>query len=211
MILVACGLKREARLLSRKGITAVAGGGDAGRLEAMLDEAAPRARIIVSAGIAGALSPDLRVGTVVIGDAVIGHQATDARLCAQLAGALPGAIVGSVLGGHRIWARAEDKATMFRGTRAVAADMESLFAARVAARHGLPLAIVRAISDAADEDLPPAALVGMAPGGGMALGAVLGSLARAPAQLPALIRTGRHAETAFRALPRIADALARLG
>ena len=46
--------------------------------------------------------------------------------------------------------------------------------------------------------LPPAALVGMKPDGGMDLPAVLRSLLANPGQLPALIRTGLEAERGFR-------------
>ena len=88
--------------------------------------------------------------------------------------------------------------------------MESHVAARVAARHALPFMAIRAISDTASETLPPAALVGMNPDGSMALGSVLRSLARHPAQLPALIRTGRSAEAAFGVLGRVAAAIASL-
>jgi len=62
---------------------------------------------------------------------------------------------------------------------------------------------VRVISDRADHALPPAALAGMRRDGGIALGAVLASLARSPSQLPALIRTGRDAQRALRALGRL--------
>ena len=48
--------------------------------------------------------------------------------------------------------------------------------------------------------LPPAVLSGMKPDGGMDLAGVLASLARDPRQLPSLIRTGREAERAFKAL-----------
>jgi hypothetical protein len=89
--------------------------------------------------------------------------------------------------------------------------MESHIAARVAARHGLPFAALRVISDAADTTLPPAALAGMRPDGGIAIGAVLASLVQNPAQLPALIRTARDAEKAFRTLGRVHDALRGLG
>lgn len=209
-ILIACGLKREVTLLGGPGVVAIPGGGDAARLEASLDAAAARARAIISAGIAGALAPHLRVGDVVIGEHIVGHGATDPLLTARLATALPGAALGTIKGGDQIWARAVDKAAMFGGTRALAADMESHVAARVAQRHGLPLAVVRVISDAASDDLPPAALVGMKPDGGMALGAVLASLARRPTQLAALIRTGRHAEVAFQRLRAVGEAIARL-
>jgi len=43
----------------------------------------------------------------------------------------------------------------------------------------------------------------MKPDGGTALGAELASLARHPAQLPVLMRTGRDAEKGFRALRRV--------
>ena len=84
----------------------------------------------------------------------------------------------------------------------IAVDMETHIAARVAERHGLPFATLRVISDTASETLPPAALRGMRSDGTMAIGPVLASLLRHPAQLPALIRTGWNAERAFRALLR---------
>jgi hopanoid-associated phosphorylase len=205
-LIVACGLKREIRELG-PGIRAIAGGGVPAALEAALETQIAGASMIVSAGIAGALSPDLRVGDIVIGDHVIGHGDTDSRLRAMLASALPESRTGGILGSDHIWASSSDKATMFHGTRALAADMESHVAARVAQRHGLPFAVVRAISDSASDELPPAALVGMKPDGSMAIGRVVWALTKRPAQLPALLRTGRHAEAAFRQLPRIGDAL----
>jgi hypothetical protein len=98
-----------------------------------------------------------------------------------------------------------------RGARltagAAVVDMESHIAGAVAARHGLPFAIARVVSDAADRDLPAAARVGMAGDGGMDIGAVLKSLAGNPRQLPALIRVGLEAESAFRALRRVRGVL----
>jgi len=44
----------------------------------------------------------------------------------------------------------------------------------------------------------------------MALGKVLASLARRPGQLPALIRTGRSAELAFKALAEVHQKLGPL-
>lgn len=117
-----------------------------------------------------------------------------------LAQTLPKAHLGTVVGAGSIVASVAEKAALYAATGAIAVDMESHVAARVAARHGLPFATVRTISDSADHALPPAALVGMKPDGGVALGAILGSLARNPAQLPALLRTGRDAGAAFRAL-----------
>ncbi|MDR4308826.1 hypothetical protein IHQ68_19570, partial [Chelatococcus sambhunathii] len=71
-VLIACGLKREARILSGAGVIAVAGGGDAEPLEAELERRAGAARLILSSGLCGALDPMLKVGDLVIGDLVIG-------------------------------------------------------------------------------------------------------------------------------------------
>ena len=128
-----------------------------------------------------------------------------------LARAVPDAHRGTVVGADSIIGSVAEKTALNASTGAIAVDMESHIAARVAARHNLPFAIVRTISDSADHALPPAALVGMKPDGGVALGAILASLARNPAQLPALIRTGRDAGAAFSALGRALGALEALG
>ena len=95
---------------------------------------------------------------------------------------------------------AGDKAALHRKTGAVAADMESHVAARLAALHGLPFAAIRVVADPAGRTLPPAALVGMRPDGATDIASVLRALGRAPGQLPALIRTGLDARAAFAAL-----------
>lgn len=209
-LLVACGLQREARIIARPGVMVVAGGGDAARLEAELEAAAPRAQAILSSGLAGALDPDLKAGDLVIASLFPGEGRATA-LIDLLREQLPGAHVGTVVAGDAIIATAAEKRVLYAQTGAIAVDMESHIAARVAARHGLPFAILRTISDGADHALPPVALVGMKPDGTMALGAVLASLARNPTQLAALIRTGRDAEKAFQALRRSYDVLARSG
>ena len=135
----------------------------------------------------------------------------NAALVDRLALQLPDAHIGTIIGSDTIIATAGEKQALHTEAGALAVDMESHIAARVAARHNLPFAIIRAISDSADEVLPPAALVGMRPDGSMALGAVLASLARNPSQLPALIRTGIHAGRAFSELRRVGDVLGGLG
>lgn len=205
-LIVACGLVREARLIAGKGrdVFTVASGGDAKRLERELDKLATLfPGVILSSGVAGALDPALKPGDIVID----GHP----PLVERLAAILPRAIVGAVIGQDTIIATREQKRALNRFAGAVAVDMESHVAARVAARRRLPFAILRVISDGVDDALPPAALVGMRADGKVAVGAVLGSLARNPRQLPALIRTGRHAGRAFRALGRAHEALARDG
>jgi adenosylhomocysteine nucleosidase len=204
-VLVATGLQRERRILAGPAVEVVAGGGDYLRLEAALDRLAVGMRGIISMGIAGGLAPELKPGQWVVANAVLDggrSLSTDSAWTNWLVARLPGAATSPVLGVRAMVAEASQKAILYRTTGAAAVDMESHVAARVAWRHGLPFAVARVISDTADRTLPPAALVGMRPDGGMDLPAVLRSLLADPRQLPALIATGLDAERAFRSLLR---------
>lgn len=205
-LIIACGLKREARIVERPGrdVRAVVGGGVAAKLESDLNEAAEKfPGIVMSCGIAGALAASLRSGDVVIDG--------DAAVVEHLQRALPHAIQGRIIGSDTIAATAAAKSALAERAGGLAVDMESHVAARVAKRRDLPFAAIRTISDRAEDDLPPAALVGMRPDGGMALGAVLRSLVCAPGQLPDLLRTGRQASAAFRSLEEVFEAIIHAG
>lgn len=206
-ILAATGLKREARILERAGLVAVPGGGRSSALEGTLAVAARGADGIISLGIAGALAHGLAPGDWVVAEAVVfegERTAADPAWRDALLARLPGARLGEFLGSETMLTEVADKRRAQAKTGAVAVDMESHVAARVARRLGLPFAAARVISDAADRGLPVAVKVGMRPDGGMALGPVLAALARDPRQLPALIRTGLEVERAFRALANAA-------
>lgn len=210
-LLVATGLQREARILQGPGLTIVSGGGRSAALEAMLTAEAARAQAILSIGLGGALAPGLAPGDWVTAEAVIADDetiATQGEWAEALRAALPGARSGLILGSDAMLTEAAEKAAAHARTGALAVDMESHVAARVAQRFGLPFAAARVVSDAAARSLPAAVKVGMRPDGGMALGAVLWALARDPLQTPALIRTGVEAGRAFRGL---ADARRLLG
>ena len=83
--------------------------------------------------------------------------------------------------------------------------MESRAVADVAARTGLPFAIVRAVSDTAGHALPSAALAGFGDDGEANIGAVIATLSRRPLDLFPLIRTAFRANRAIRALECVAD------
>jgi adenosylhomocysteine nucleosidase len=84
----------------------------------------------------------------------------------------------------------------------VAVDLETGAVARVAAAHGLPFAVLRAICDPAERDLPPAALVALNARGAIGLARVAGSLIAWPGQVPALLRLAADAAAARRSLAR---------
>lgn len=198
MILAVTGLQRERRILAGLDVEVVLGGDD-------VDRHASGKRGVISIGIAGALAPELKPGTWVVADAVHDGDATlptDRDWTTRLVSRLPAARRGTLLGADTIAATVAAKVELHRATGAIAVDMESHVAARAARRRGLPFVAARVVSDAAHRTLPPAALVGMRGDGSVDLSAVLRSLLSAPWQLPALIRTGLEAETAFRALLR---------
>jgi hopanoid-associated phosphorylase len=211
MILAATGLNREARIVGGDGVRAIAGAGRSDRLELELERAAHEAEAVISMGLAGALAAELAVGDWIVADRVVwtgGGADVDAGWSEALLERLPQARSGTLLWSERMLLSASEKRCAHAETKALAVDMESGVAARVARRHRLPFAAVRVVSDAAQQDLPEAVRVGMGPDGQMAPGPVFAALLRDPAQLPALIRTARDAERAFRAL---AEGRRRLG
>lgn len=209
-VLVATGLKREQRLLAGPGANVFAGGGDSVRLEEALERSAAGARGIISVGIAGGLSPDLRAGQWTVATAVLDKEGScpaNPAWTMRLLDRLPGATKGLLYGADAIMAQAAQKADLHRTTGAIAVDMESHVAARVAVRHRLPFVAARVVSDAAHRSLPTAACVGLRADGAIDLLAVLRSILQKPGQLGALILTGLEAERAFRALLRGRDLL----
>jgi hopanoid-associated phosphorylase len=207
MILAAVGMQREARLVERRGealgVRAVAGGGRSDLLEARLKAALEGAEAVLSIGIGGALDPALEVGDVVVATEVLRPRRrweTDPAWRDILLKRLPKARAAAVYGSDEMVLSALDKAKLRAKGGAVLVDMESHVAAKVAAARGLPLAVVRVVSDKATASLPEAVRAGLAEDGGMNLMGVLGALARDPKQLPALIRVGRDADIAFKAL-----------
>src|SRR5262249_26291559 len=110
---------------------------------------------------------------------------TDAAWAARISAAISGGELTTIAGVDRPLESPGEKRALYAKTRAVAADMESHIAARIAAEHGLPFATLRVIADSAVRAVPSAALAGMGKDGRVDVLAVLVALARAPDQLPA--------------------------
>lgn len=206
-ILVVTGLRAEARLVQGPDLGVVVGGGDPIALAAAIRHELERgARGLISFGMAGALAPAMRPGTLVVADAIClpdgTRIATDLRWSAALRAAMPDALSGAVAGSDTIVQGPPQKADLLARTGALAVDMESQVVARLAAAHGLPFTALRAIADPAERSVPAAAMVAMRPGGGVDLQAFCRSLVRDPAQLPALVRIALDARRALAALAR---------
>jgi adenosylhomocysteine nucleosidase len=123
----------------------------------------------MSTGFACALVPaevgDLIVGTAVSSvrqsgawttenDVVLCDEAVRAGLLDAAQGAGMTARVGTIVSAPTVVWQAEDKRRLRRLTEAAGLDMESATLASVAQERGVPMAIVRTVSDLMDEDLP---------------------------------------------------------
>ena len=209
-ILAVVGMTREAKILGPEAAVLV-GGGDGPALAATLEaELSAGLAGVVSFGLCGALDPSVKVGDVVIGDAVADGGAcfaADPDWTARIAAALPLARRGRFARADRPVASVAEKAALLQATGALAVDMESHVVARLAAAYGAPFVVVRGVSDGAGSALPHAAQVGLGPDGRPAVGAVLASLRANPWQIGALIRTALEAEDGFHALERARQAL----
>jgi hopanoid-associated phosphorylase len=207
-VLIVCGLKREAAILRGPGRTALCG--DAATLRLRLAEAASlRPSLVVSWGLCGGLDPRLRPGDFILGSEVVSNEGavrTDEAVTTSLAERLQGA---GVRGGVERFAASDApvvtaaaKAGLRRATDASAVDMESLIAGRYALEQGIPFAILRAVADPAERDLPPLVLKAVDSNGGIDALAVVGGLIRSPGQLAGLRAAARDSRAAFQALKR---------
>jgi adenosylhomocysteine nucleosidase len=66
----------------------------------------------------------------------------------------------------------------------------------------VPFAVLRAVADPADRDLPPAAVTALSEAGKIKGGKVLGSVLRQPGQIGELVLLARNAAAARSALVR---------
>jgi adenosylhomocysteine nucleosidase len=198
------GLTAEARIARRFfPHVAVGGGTPAGAEAAALRLIRQGVRGLVSFGLAGGLDPMLRPGAIIVPEAVATqgrHLDTDPDLNDRLGGATP----HTLFGGAHIAVTAAAKQHLFVATGCAAIDLESGSVALVAETHGLPFAVLRAICDPAERDLPPAALCALSDGGAIGLLGVIGSVLAHPGQVPLLLALGRDAGAARRALMALA-------
>ncbi|MGI4940125.1 MAG: phosphorylase [Janthinobacterium lividum] len=165
---------------------------------------------LISFGLAGGLDLALPAGALLVPATVLaddGQWDADPILMACLGGSTPGALFGDGI----ILATTGAKAALHARTGAVAVDLESAAVARIAARHGLPFAVLRAVCDPGGRDLPRAALAALDGKGRIGALRVAAAILARPGDIPGLIALGRDAARARLALVTRVRAIGRLG
>ena len=216
---VLVGMKTEAECLKPLGDAVIVACSGArpelarARAEALV---AAGASALLSFGIAGALRPGLAPGALLLPRAVVmagqGEWAVTIgwhRRLVESAEAAGLTLLSDVTlaGSDGAVTGAGAKADLARSSGAVAVDMESHILAGVAARHGLPFLVLRAVADPAERGIPAPALAGLGPDGETRAGAVALRLLAAPWMLPALLRLARDSEAGLAALRAAVSAL----
>ena len=163
--------------------------------------------LCISSGLAGSLDTALKPGDVVVAhstDALdqSGHATSDAALfdLAVTSGARP---VNVCLTSEKIVTTAEAKEELSQKGSVV--EMESTYILAAAAQRSVPAVVVRAISDAADEDLPVDFARILDSHGHLKMGGLLKEVGLSPYRIPLLIQFGRQSRAAGKSLADFLD------
>jgi adenosylhomocysteine nucleosidase len=157
-------------------------------------------RAVIHVGMAGALSPVLQVGDLVIGKEVQGthsFEPSPALLAAAAQIKLDGvgAHTGTVITQDEILFRAADKqrlALQLATGTVACVDMESAAVAAACTQYKVPFLVVRSISDRLDEDLPLDLNRFRGRSGNLRIGKLVVEAALHPGWLPGLFELRRR-------------------
>ena len=152
-----------------------------------------RPALLIGAGVAGGLTPDLGVGDLVVGHRVLdenGETPWPNGVLVVTAAAKPGAQQGTLLTLDRPLVSAAEKEEWASrvGPPPATVDMESAAWARAADAAGVPFLIVRIVSDTAEDELPGYLSKCMDSEGGIRRSAVALAALRHPRSIPQLRR-----------------------
>ena len=151
-------------------------------------------RHVFTCGFAGGLSPELETGDVVFSTG-------DAAMSQRLAAA--GATSGKFHCAARIATTASEKTELRRCTNADAVEMESEAIQAACRERGISCATVRAISDAAWEDLPLDFNRLAKADQNLDYAKLAWAIAKSPGKIPALMRLQKHTRFAAEELGKV--------
>lgn len=165
---------------------------------------------LVSFGCAGAISPELECGALVLPDAIdhatAGRYPTDHDWLSALARTLSGSmpyVSGLLVSVDRMLASAADKRKAYAATGALAVDMESAAVGSVAGRHRLPFIAVRVVLDDARQIIPSAVTAAIDDRGQVAFSRLAMAFLSRPAEVFDLLGLARSARAADRTLSAV--------
>jgi adenosylhomocysteine nucleosidase len=190
--------------------------------DAMLRRAAPwlkNSTIVGNIGVSGGLAPDLKPGTVILGDRVLtgGNQQGQYKAVyspnVQLLNILEKTLkqsgqpykLGSLLCTPRPIASPDAKAAAYRETGALAVDMESAGAAEAARQAALPFFCIRVICDPADRRVEKKLFIGVDSQGNNRPLRLINPLIRQPWLLAQLLRMAWDFNQACASMRRVWD------
>ncbi len=163
--------------------------------------------LVISAGTCGALTSELEVGDLVLPESILGLAGERLNVTpgahAAAVKLVPEAKTGLLLTTSEVVASPEAKAECWRKTGASGVDMESAAILSWASSEGCPALVVRAVSDTADQSLPPA-LVGLVNAEGrLRTGRALALALTHPATIPQALILRRGAQQALKSVARL--------
>lgn len=205
MLGILCGFAAEKKIaLQLSPLVACSGAREARAREQAAWLVQQGATTLLSFGVAGGLAKGLNEESLIIGTEIISQNgqrwSCDATWIARFSAAAPTAHKAPVYGSNVIVGTGSEKERIQTQTKAIIVDMESHILAEEAARHLLPIAVLRGVSDDADAPLPDAVLHGINEDGSENIAGVLKSLAKDPTQLPSLLHFARNTGIALRQL-----------
>src|ERR1051326_8273157 len=160
--------------------------------KALLEEVSPS--LFISVGLAGAISPSLKIGDLVLPEKVI--NAETGRTFPVTA--IVPALTGTLLSSPTVLSVAQKKAAAAR-YNPIAVDMEAAAVAEVAAQAGVPFLAVKAISDEADFEMLPFDRF-VRTDGTLSIASLLAHATIRPHWWPRLLRLARNSRLASNAL-----------
>ena len=169
-------------------------------------------KALLSFGMAGGLSADLKAGAVIVASSVIAPDGTVFETSVswlEKVRAVIGedATIAAIAGSDAVVASPEAKRALAEDTGAIAVDMESHAVARVAAAEGAAFLIIRAVADPVDRAIPAWVLGNISDAGRPRTGAILAGLALRPWDLAALVGLKGDSDRALASLRRVAGRL----
>ncbi len=205
MLGILCGLESEAKIARQiPGALVVCAAARPGKARILARELVSQgATRLMSFGVAGGLKPGMPVGALLVGSRIASKDGLwncDVSWAGELSQKLPQAQRGGVWGSETLVPTANDKATLFESSACMIVDMESQCLAEVATEDGLPLAVVRAVCDTAEMNVPPVVMATIVEDGSIDPLRATWHLARHPQEIPRLFHVMRGINQALATL-----------